>query len=92
VFTPQTRKTVAEVLADIKEGRIVGYAKDTAEHEENVYCIAMPIFDYRKKIVAAVSITGFSDTVFSEEGLSIRNSLYDTSMEISKRLGYTPNN
>ena len=87
-FTKNTKVTLDEVMNDIHRGRIEGYTRDEAEHEEDVYCVSMPVYDYRSKIVAAVSITGFSDQVFEIEGEPIRQALANTCMEISKRLGY----
>lgn len=87
-FTPHTHTEVQEVIDDIREGRRLGYTKDVAEHEENIYCVAMPVFDYRGKVVAAVSITGFSELIFEEEGFNNREQLKNTCLEISKRLGY----
>lgn len=87
-FTPNTFKTPEEVLSDIMESRFLGYTKDNGEHEENVYCIACPIYDYRGKIVASASITGFSDKIYEEEGKDVRETLANTCLEISKRLGY----
>jgi len=87
-FTQHTHASVDALLADIHEGRNEGYTKDKAEHEDNIFCIAAPIYDYRSKIVAAVSVTGFSERVFEEEGANIRHNLSVTSLDISRRLGY----
>lgn len=87
-FTQHTHTTIDEVLEDIRVGRRVGYTKDVAEHEDNIYCVSMPVFDYRGKVVAAVSITGFSELIFEEEGQNSREQLAITCQEISKRLGY----
>jgi len=87
-FTKNTFKTPEEVLGDIMESRFLGYTKDNGEHEENVYCVAMPIYDYRGKIVASASVTGFSDKLYEEEGETVRDQLKIACLEISKRLGY----
>lgn len=89
-FTEHTHSEVESVLEDIREGRKTGFTKDQAEHEVDIHCVAMPVFDYRRKIVAAVSITGFTEKIFEDEGKEARASLYATCMEISKRLGYVP--
>ncbi len=81
--------TPEAVMEAIYLGRIEGYTRDEAEHEENVYCVAMPVYDYRGRIIAAVSITGFSNDVYQEKGRPMRDALEHTCMEISKRLGYT---
>lgn len=76
------------MLQDVVEGRKVGYTKDMAEHEAGVYCIAMPVYDYRSKVVASVSITGFDETIYGDEGKTKRDILESTCLEISRRLGY----
>lgn len=90
-FTDNTAETIDSVIEDIHEGRKAGYTKDMAEHEAGVYCIAMPVFDYRSKVVAAVSITGFNTDIYGEAGEEKRRMLHDASMEISSRLGYRIN-
>ena len=87
-FTEHTYKDILPLLEDLKQSREKGYAKDNAEHEDNVYCVAMPIYDYRGKIVAAASVTGFSEKVYAEEGERARKALQITCDAISKRLGY----
>lgn len=87
-FTENTHTEIEALLADIEVGRQVGYTKDSAEHEENVHCVAMPIYDYRGKIVAAASVTGFSEKVYAEEGEMARKALKITCNAISRRLGY----
>ncbi len=87
-FTDKTKRTSEEVLHDIMESRPLGYTKDNSEHEANVYCVASPIYDYRGKIVAAASLTGFSDKIYEEEGSQVRAELVNSCLEISKRLGY----
>lgn len=87
-FTEHTFTDIEALLADIQQSKEKGYAKDSAEHEENVYCVAMPIYDYRGKIVAAASVTGFSEKVYAQEGKEARKALKITCDAISKRLGY----
>lgn len=87
-FTEHTHWEAEEVLQDVVEGRKVGFTKDMAEHEDGVHCIAMPVYDYRSKIVAAVSITGFDEEIYGEGGAAKQRMLRQTCLEISKRLGY----
>lgn len=87
-FTDKTMETPEEVLKDIMDSRFLGYTKDNSEHEHDVYCVASPIYDYRGKIVAAASLTGFSDKIYEEDGKEVRDELHHTCIEISKRLGY----
>ena len=88
-YTDKTYQSVEEVLEDVHEAQKKGYTQDRAEHEENVHCVAMPIYDYRGRIVAAASVTGFSEKLYVEEGERARKALKITCDAISKRLGYT---
>ena len=87
-FTDNTCTDVEALIQDVEAGRLSGYTKDSAEHEENVHCVAMPIYDYRGKIVASASVTGFSEKVYAEEGERARQALKITCDVISSRLGY----
>ncbi len=87
-YTENTYMNVDELLEDLHDAREKGYTMDRAEHEENVHCVAMPVFDYRGRIIAAASVTGFSEKVYEREGLEARAALKITCDAISKRLGY----
>lgn len=87
-FTSSTILEMDALIKDINRGIREGFMRDDAEHEENVYCVAMPVRDYRGAIVAAVSITGFDRRVYTKEGEGIRRHLEEACLAISARLGY----
>jgi len=87
-FTQDTLKSVDDLIEDLHSAKERGYTSDHAEHEDNVHCVAMPIYDYRSKIIAAASVTGFSEKVYKEEGETARKYLKITCDAISRRLGY----
>ncbi|MBN2222753.1 MAG: IclR family transcriptional regulator [Vallitaleaceae bacterium] len=87
-YTDHTLETVEELIVDINESKKLGYTKDQAEHEKDVYCLAMPIRDYRGEIVASASITGFTREIYTEQGQGIREALKRTCANISTRLGH----
>lgn len=87
-FTDTTITDKDELVLQIKQVRSKGWSIDNEEHEAGVRCLAAPIFDYRRMVVAAVSITGPA-SIFRQEndeatGLLIR----ETALKISNRLGY----
>lgn len=57
-FTHTTLETPEQVLEQVKKARVLGYAIDNEEHEEGIFCMAVPIYDYRGKIIAAISTAG----------------------------------
>ncbi len=87
-YTDKTFSNVDHLIEDIRASRNRGYSKDSAEHEDNVHCVAMPIYDYRGRVVAAASVTGFSEKLYDEEGENARKALKITCEAISNRLGY----
>ena len=85
-FTPFTLSTPDALLAQIHEARAKGYTLDNGEHEENVLCLAVPVYDYRNDIIAAISTAAFKQNVVNQADL-IRM-LKETAKKISSRLGY----
>ncbi len=87
-FTPNTLETPGQVLEEIKMARETGYAIDNAEHENDIFCIAAPIYDYRGKIIAAISIAGEGETFVQHPTKEAVDLVKQTAMEISVRMGY----
>lgn len=57
-LTPVTDKTIttkADLLEELKRTKERGYALDDEECEIGLRCVAMPIYDFNNKIIAAVS-------------------------------------
>lgn len=57
-FTPQTLADRASLLAELAEIRESGIAFDREEHEPGIRCVAAPVFDAGRALVAGVSVTG----------------------------------
>lgn len=55
--TVQTLCTPTELIDDIKESRIRGYAVDNEEDVTGVLCVGSPIYDHTAAVVAAISVT-----------------------------------
>lgn len=86
----RTEKTVVEVPQLIKlmrKYREQGYSLDDEEWEYNTSCVAAPIYDYRNKVIAAIS-TAWNphQTKYSMEELGAL--VRQTALKISARLGY----
>jgi DNA-binding IclR family transcriptional regulator len=87
-FTPTTLENANEVLEEIKEGRKRGYAIDNEEHERGIFCIAVPIYDYRGKIIAGLSVAAQEEQFIKMPSESDIAQIKYIGKEISKRLGY----
>jgi IclR family acetate operon transcriptional repressor len=57
-FTVATIVTEERLLVELERVRTQGYALDNTENEPDGRCIAAPIFDGQRKVVAALSISG----------------------------------
>ena len=67
-FTPQTITSATALGAELEQVRSNGFAVDREEFDEDFCCIAAPIFDERRRFVAAL-------------GLSITPHVFDTERE-----------
>lgn len=79
------------LLQELKKIKDQGYGTEVEENESGITCIAAPIFDNRKKITAAVSISGPSMRMSDEILTEIRPILIEIGKKISSRLGYIDN-
>jgi IclR family transcriptional regulator, acetate operon repressor len=67
-FTPQTITVPRELAAELEQVRRDGFGVDREEFDEDFCCIAAPIFDERRRFVAAL-------------GLSVTPHVFDTERE-----------
>lgn len=90
-FTQYTQSTVdnkEELIKQVKQVRQRGWALDDEEHEAGVRCIASPVFDYRGKVIAAVSVSGPAAVISPDRDDEVASRVRETALKISKRLGY----
>lgn len=66
-YTKNTIVDINELLADLEEIKIRGFSIDNSEHEENVCCIATPLFSRTGRVVGAISISAVSYRVDLEK-------------------------
>ncbi len=86
---PYTKNTItdlekfARVLNKIRSD---GFAFDNQEESEGIYAIAVPVYNSRSEVIAAISVPFFGDyKVKREKYLPL---LYNCAGEISKSMGY----
>ena len=69
---------------------IDGYGLDMGEHQSDIGCVAVPIFDYTNKPIAAISFSGLISYYSDQSNLEeMVNSLKNVSLQISQKLGYS---
>lgn len=86
-FTSKTFTNVEQLIDAIKTARKFGYAIDNEEHQDGIFCVAAPIYDYMGKIIAAISV-GDTNRKFIEKNNKQIDVIKQIAQEISKRLGY----
>ncbi|WP_257349816.1 IclR family transcriptional regulator [Pseudalkalibacillus decolorationis] len=88
-FTENTITSKEAFIQEIQLIRQNGYALDQEEHEDGIYCIAAPIYDYSGNIIAGFSLSGPINRIKSSiENGHYKSYLLSTAYQISERLGY----
>jgi DNA-binding IclR family transcriptional regulator len=92
-FIKYAENTITDIkvfLEEIHDIRKNSYALDNIEYDTGVICIAVPIYDRTKKIIAATSLS--SVTLFNtmEDLLKYKDEFMNVSKNISRLLGYVP--
>ncbi|HAL62633.1 MAG TPA: IclR family transcriptional regulator [Chloroflexi bacterium] len=86
-FTPNTITDLTELRRELASIRERGFAIDNEEHEPEVKCVAVPIWNYRQKVVGAISVSGPAgriDRAIAERGLVAK--VKEAGQAISSRL------
>lgn len=79
------RKELEEVTVKYRQQ---GYAVDDEESEEGVFCIAAPIFNDSKEIIAAVSCAGNKERMLKKRNMVV-NEIVGSAEKISKTQGFS---
>lgn len=88
-FKPLTEYTITspqKYLKELKRVKNIGYAVDFQEDSIYQICIAAPIFNHNKNVVAAISCTFLYDTNLRTK--EIGEEMKRIALTISKKLGY----
>ncbi|HEV2463354.1 MAG TPA: IclR family transcriptional regulator [Acidobacteriaceae bacterium] len=86
-YTPKTITSRELLLKSLEKVRRRGYAIDDEEIELGVRCIGAPIFDERRRAIAAVSVSGPSSRITAQRVPAIAEQLQRCCKEISASLG-----
>jgi DNA-binding IclR family transcriptional regulator len=80
-----TRKALMKELAEIRKN---GFGFDREEHELHVGCIAAPVRDHTRNVVASISVTAVLYEMSMEKLAGFKDLLLATCADISGELGY----
>jgi IclR family transcriptional regulator, KDG regulon repressor len=87
-FGPKTHSDLPRLLFDIQSSRERGWALDDEEAEEDVRCVAAPIYDYRSRPIAAVSVSWAISAFPDMEIGKTASHVMHAALEISRHMGY----
>lgn len=87
-YTQYTITDLHELKKHLEEVSYQGYAIDEREHEEGIRCVAAPIYDRDRRIIAAISVSGPIFSVTVERLVDLIDIVIKTAKEISYQLGY----
>jgi DNA-binding IclR family transcriptional regulator len=88
-YTKNTLSAQDDILKDLEKVRELGYATDLEEFEEGLRCIAAPVRDYTRKVIAAVSVSGPAHRLSDEKiAESIAPEVVRCGKTLSTRLGF----
>jgi DNA-binding IclR family transcriptional regulator len=83
-YTDNTILNEKELKDELDKIKKRGYAVDDMEHEDNIRCVAAPIFDYRGKLIAAVSISAPAQRMTMERIAKLSKLIIDYTQKMSK--------
>lgn len=85
-FTSNTITSKKTLLKELETIRKIKVAFDKCEHEDGVFCIAAPVFDYSGNVIAAISVSGAE--IYIKENVSEYAKLVrGTASAISNEIG-----
>lgn len=87
-LTEHTLTEPEKILAELEKIRTRGYSVDDEGVELGLRCVAVPIYDYHKKPIAAVSISSAAAYLDNDKVLKAADKLKKTAKEISRKMGY----
>ncbi len=88
-----TEKTITDknlLMEELKKVAEEGYALDNEEFEDDVKCVAAPIRDYTRWVVAGLSISAPAFRMSEEAMPELIETVKWGALQISKSLGYVP--
>jgi DNA-binding IclR family transcriptional regulator len=89
-FSVNTPVTAESLIAKLEEVRSSGVSTSDEDVTPGIAAIGAPIFDYRGKICAALSISGMRAAILDDDGERVRKLIVDGATEISRALGHQP--
>jgi len=87
-FTDHTKTTPSALRAELDAIRKRGHGVDDQERELGVRCVAAPVFNHARQIVAAISISGASQRIPKQRLKKLGPQVVAGAQAISMAMGY----
>lgn len=87
LLTKRTIPTFAALMAEIRQVRARGWSSDDEENEKGTRCVGAPIFDYRDRVIAAVSLAWDINTNPDKFGQDYAKQVVKCVADISVKMG-----
>ena len=88
-FTVNTLTDPARLRKNLEQIRSQGYSVDDEEFDPGVRCIAVPVWDFRGKVVASMGISGPATRVTSARLTALAAIVLEVGKSLSERLSFT---
>jgi len=88
-YTPYTITDPQKFLMEMHESRTRGWTSDNQEDRLDFQCVGVPIYDYRKKIIASISTSWDKSHFGTVDRGQIVQQVRNTAGMISEQFGYT---
>ncbi|THF84312.1 IclR family transcriptional regulator [Deinococcus sp. KSM4-11] len=87
-YTPHTQTTLAALVEELAQVRDLGYSIDDQERELGVRCVAVPVRDHTRAVVAALSVSAPTARLPTDQIPEVASQLVRAAAQISLRLGW----
>ncbi len=87
-FTARTIVDADTLRVHLEQTRRQGYAVDDEEYEYGVRCVAVPVYDYRGKVVGAIGVSGPAGRMSLERVPEIARIVMEVGKDLSDRLSF----
>ncbi|MDR3565698.1 MAG: IclR family transcriptional regulator [Negativicutes bacterium] len=91
-YTNYTIRNYEDLLAELEKTRERGYAVDDREVENEIFCVAAPLYDRLNKAVGAISIASLYVKMDTGRTAAFGKMVIEAALAISKRLGFRRDN
>jgi len=87
--TPQTIRSKRALQQQLEVIRKTGYAVDDEEFDIGVRCIAVPVFDFRNKVIGSIGISGPASRITPERLSALAAVVVEIGKALSERMTFT---